>query len=287
LLLVATLAPTMLARADNGSTENGVRPHLQSDQSRLGSIAHPDNGVRPHLQSDQSRRGPIADQLREEASVVEKTIITVDDKVKAADEVRLERVRAAYRLLHDTTTDPVIVARRRAVARWLLERDREERELLADETAKLRVAATIIKQAIDKVPTLTLPAVESLARPVKGTIARKFGMLVHDASKAKLARRGLDFEVEDQAVVIVPADGVVKYAGPIRGLDSGVIIDHGDYLTVTAKLGDVALPVGTKLGKGDRLGHAARHRVYFEVRVKAGPGGVPVDPEPLIETRAK
>lgn len=274
LLLAATLAPTMLvpmmfARADNGPTGNGVRPHLQSDPSRAA---------------------PVANQLREEASVVDKTIITVDDKLKGADEVRLRRVRAAYRLLHDTSRDPVIVARRRAAARWLLERDREERELLADETEKLRVAGATLREAIKQLPTLTLPAVASLARPVvKGTIARKFGTLVHDASKAKLARRGLDFEVEDKAVVIVPADGVVKYAGPIRGLDSGVILDHGDYWTVTAKLGDVALPVGTKLVKGDRLGHAARHRVYFEVRVKAGPGGVPVDPEPLLETspRAK
>jgi murein DD-endopeptidase MepM/ murein hydrolase activator NlpD len=264
LLLVATLAPTMLAHADKGPAKNGVRPHLQSDQSRVG---------------------PIADQLRQQASVVDKTIITVDDKLKGADEVRLARVRAAYRLLHDTSRDPVIVARRRAAARWLLERDRQERELLADETAKLRVAGTTLRAAIAKLPTLTLPAPASLARPVKGTIARKFGMLVHDASKAKLTRRGLDFEVEDKAVVIVPADGVVKYAGPIRGLDSGVIIDHGDYLTVTAKLGDAALPIGTKLVKGDRLGHAARHRVYFEVRVKAGPGGLPVDPEPLIEPR--
>lgn len=226
---------------------------------------------------------PIADQLNEEAGVVDKTIITVDDKLKGADEVRLRRVRAAYRLLHDTSHDPATVARRRAAARWLLERDRQERELLADETAKLRVAGTTLRAAISKLPTLTLPANDSLARPVKGTIARKFGVIKHDASKATLARRGLDFEVEDQAVVIVPADGVVRYAGPIRGLDSGVIIDHGDYLTVTAKLGDVALPIGTKLVKGDRLGHAARHRVYFEVRVKAGPGGLPIDPEPLID----
>jgi septal ring factor EnvC (AmiA/AmiB activator) len=228
---------------------------------------------------------PIADQLQEQAAVVDKTIITVDDKLKGADEVRLRRVRAAYRLLHDTSTNPVTVARRRAAARWLLERDRQERELLADETAKLRVAGTTLRAAISQLPTLTLPAAESLARPVKGTIARKFGTIIHDASKARLARRGLDFEVEDQAVVIVPADGVVRYAGPIRGLDSGVIIDHGDYLTITAKLGDVALPVGTKLVRGDRLGHAARHRVYFEVRVKAGPGGLPIDPAPLIETR--
>lgn len=237
-------------------------------------VRAPDNGVRPHF---------LSEQLDEQAGVVDKTIITVEDKLKGADEVRLHRVRAAYRLLHDTSHDPVTVARRRAAARWLLERDRQERQLLADETAQLRTAEKTIRAAIDKLPTLTLPAADSLARPAKGTIARKFGTIIHDASKATLARRGLDFEVEDQAVVSAATDGVVAYAGPIRGLDSGVILDHGDYVTITAKLGDVALPIGTKLVKGDRLGHAARHRVYFEVRVKAGPGGLPIDPEPLLE----
>jgi septal ring factor EnvC (AmiA/AmiB activator) len=78
----------------------------------------------------------------------------------------------------------------------------------------------------------------------------------------------------------------VRYAGPIRGLDHGVILDHGDYLTVVAKLGDLVLPIGTHVGRGDRLGRAAHHRVYLEVRVKVGPGGLPIDPEPLFAGRS-
>jgi len=75
----------------------------------------------------------------------------------------------------------------------------------------------------------------------------------------------------------------VRYAGPIRGLDQGVILDHGGYLTVIGKLGELALPVGAPIAAGDRIGRAARHRVYLEVRVKLGPGGLPIDPEPLLE----
>jgi septal ring factor EnvC (AmiA/AmiB activator) len=74
----------------------------------------------------------------------------------------------------------------------------------------------------------------------------------------------------------------VRYAGPIRGLEHGVIIDHGDFVTVIAKLGDVALPIGTHVERGDQLGRAARHRIYFEVRVKVGPGGLPIDPETAV-----
>ena len=54
-----------------------------------------------------------------------------------------------------------------------------------------------------------------------------------------------------------------------------------------AKLGELAVPVGAHVARGDRLGRAARSRVYFEVRVKVGPGGMPVDPEPLLTTDSR
>ena len=67
-----------------------------------------------------------------------------------------------------------------------------------------------------------------------------------------------------------------------------MIIDHGDYLTVIAKLGDARGPDRRAASRrGDRLGRAARHRVYLEVRVKLGPGGLPIDPEPLLAKRAR
>jgi septal ring factor EnvC (AmiA/AmiB activator) len=82
--------------------------------------------------------------------------------------------------------------------------------------------------------------------------------------------------------VVCPADGTVRYAGPIRGLDHGIVVDHGDYYTIVGKLAELAIPAGTKLVRGDRIGHPARQRVYFEVRVKVGPGGLPIDPQPLL-----
>jgi septal ring factor EnvC (AmiA/AmiB activator) len=100
--------------------------------------------------------------------------------------------------------------------------------------------------------------------------------------QAWLSRRGLDFETAKSAAANAPADGVVRYAGSIRGLDYGVIVDHGDYLTIVAKLAELSIPVGTKVARGDRLGRAARSRVYLEVRAKAAPGGIPIDPEPLL-----
>jgi septal ring factor EnvC (AmiA/AmiB activator) len=249
----------------------------------LTSRAHAGDEARP------DPKAVLADQLAQEMTTLAKTLDTVRDKLSDADAQRLRRVRAAYRILHAPVTadaspnDRMMSARRRAAARMLLERDRDERTLLAEETAQLKSAEVTLTAATATLPEVALP--ENVLRPVKGTVARHFGAYQHEHSKATLSRHGLDFECQDGAPVSAPADGVVRYAGAIRGLDNGVIIDHGDYLTVVAKLDTVALPIGTKVLRGDRIGHAARRRVYFEVRAKVGPGGLPIDPEPLLDTQ--
>lgn len=232
-------------------------------------------------------REMLAVQLAEEQATIDRTIATVADKLAEADRVRLERLRAAYRLVRAPlrpTASPaerMATARRRAAARLLIDRDAAERDLLADETRHLKAASANTTTETEKLATISLPA--ELSKPARGTIARTFGTLEHERSKAILSRRGIDLEVETRANVTAAADGTVRYAGPIRGLDDGVIIDHGDYFTVVAKLADLIVPVGAKIARGDRIGHAARYRVYFEVRVKIGPGGLPIDPVPLFE----
>jgi len=251
-LLVATVA-----RADDDNDHAGPDPHAQ-----------------------------LAQQLAAELQTIDQTLTTVGGKLSAADAQRLRRIRAAYRILRApldadaSEVDRMASARRRAAARLLLERDRAERALLAEESSQLATARTTKITASSQVPTLELP--DEIGRPAKGAIARRFGTYEHDRTKATLTRRGLDFECAHHAPAKAPADGTVRYAGPIRGLDNGVILDHGDYLTVIAKLGELAIPVGTRVSRGDRLGRAARYRVYLEVRAKVGPGGLPIDPEPLL-----
>lgn len=242
--------------------------------------AEPETAVKP------DPRQQLNDQLAAEMQTIDQTISTVDGKLSAADAQRLRRIRAAYRILRAplrsdaSESDRMASARRRAAARLLLERDGAERTLLASESAQLTSARATKISASEKIPTLSLPT--DIARPVKGAIARRFGTYVHDRSKATLSRRGLDFETVRNAPVSAPADGFVRYAGPIRGLDHGVILDHGDYMTVLAKLAEVSIPVGTRVTRGDRIGRAARFRVYLEVRANVAPGGLPIDPEPLL-----
>jgi septal ring factor EnvC (AmiA/AmiB activator) len=227
-------------------------------------------------------RASLARQLADEAAALDTALAAVAEKLALTDAERALRLAAAYRALHATasTDDALATARRRAAARMVVARDAHERALLADELAKLQAAKTRVSAEVPRVAQVALP--ESLARPVKGKIVRWFGTFTHDRSKAKLSRRGVDIDVEPRSAVVAMADGVVRYAGPIRGLDRGVIVDHGTYFTVMAKLGELAVPVGVPVKRGDPLGHTARHRAYVEVRVKIGPAGLPIDPEPLF-----
>ncbi|MDB4958250.1 MAG: Peptidase [Myxococcales bacterium] len=231
-------------------------------------------------------RTALGDQVNAEAQTIDRTLATVSKKLAAANALRLRRLRAAYRILHAplasdaSDADRMVSARRRAAARLLLDRDSAERGLLAGEADRLRGAQLRAAAELTQLPTVSLP--DTLAWPARGKVARHFGIYEHERSHATLSRRGVDLEVDDHAAASAPADGIVRYAGPMRGLDHGVILDHGDYFTVIAKLGELAIPVGTHVSSGDRIGRASRHRVYFEVRVKIGPGGLPIDPEPLL-----
>ena len=239
----------------------------------------------PAAPGDSAPRAVLGHQLTDETAAIDRALAAVGDKLTTAEAARGHRLTAALRVTRAAPSDDsTTVARRRAAARLMLDRDRGERALLADELARLRSARDRVTGQTARLPVLAMPG--ELVRPAPGKIARHFGSLEHERSKATLSRRGIDIEVADHAPVVAPAAGTVRYAGPIRGLDRGAILDHGDFITVIAKLGDVALPVGAQVAAGDALGRAARHRVYLEVRVKLGPGGLPVDPEPLLATPA-
>lgn len=225
-------------------------------------------------------RDVIGRQLADESATIDSAATIVTEKIVTLDGDRAKRLAAAYRTLQTSKLDAMTLARRRAAARMLVGRDLEERQLLADELAELQTARARVTAEVARAPSVVPPT--ELARPAKGAIARRFGKLQHERSKAMLSRRGIDIDAEAKSVVVATADGVVRYAGPIRGLDKGVIIDHGSFMTVIAKLGEIRAPMGVAVKRGEVVGRAARHRVYVEVRIKIGPSGLPIDPEPLF-----
>lgn len=235
-------------------------------------------------------RAAVVKSWQVQADALDRTLTTVQLKAAAAIAQRAQRARITALLLahhvSNNSADAMDNARRRAAAKLVLARERAEVLLLTDERDQLVLAGNAIGDGAATALTLTMPPTD-LRWPADGSVARSFGPYVHTRSKATLSRRGIDLEVEEHAQAHAAAAGIVRYSGPMRGLDNGVILDHGTYYTVLAKLGKLTRTVGASLLAGDAVGRAASSRLYLEVRVKVGPEGTPVDPQTFLRKRSE
>ena len=121
----------------------------------------------------------------------------------------------------------------------------------------------------------TLPA------PVSGRVVAEFGR--QDPRYAlKKFQRGIVIRVAEDASVHAVAAGMVVHAGPFRGYQELVVLDHGQgFFSVYGHLERLAFERGESVQAGDALGRPAYqpvgegYDVYFEVRLH----GKPQDPE--------
>lgn|GEM_PF-1933084 len=242
-----------------------------------GSSASGDRGV------------PVATKtsLRARLDVLDKTEVILRDKIDLRSAELAGRVRTLYKLSR-TGWAPLwldgerrgALVRRRGFAGRLLARDVRELGILRDELAAVERNRDRYRAAP---ATAVAPAPGSLVRPVPGPIVSGFGRYVGRRTGTRLMARGVELSTARGRPVVAPAAGAIEYAGPLRGLGTVVVSRHaGDVLTVVGKLSDTTVRAGDAVAAGDAIGSARGPRVYLEVRVGAGPGGLPVNPAPLL-----
>ncbi len=172
---------------------------------------------------------------------------------------------------------------RRLAARRLIAREARERRLVMREREALMEARLDVFRAIGDVARARFPEEESLLAPARGEVVSKFGRAWDPDSRVTFSRRGVRLGASEGEAVIAPAAGEVVYAGGLRNLGDGVVIEHADGLR-TLLAGRLALGVsrGEAVSEGQALAEARGEPVYMEVRLPIGGEGFPVDPEPLI-----
>lgn len=236
--------------------------------------------------SDSELRAQVAELLASQARAVDGASAVVRKKLGDARARQAQQARVAARLLRPRESATALErARRRAVVSWVLAREHSEAELLAEEHSHLDQAAARLAAARTEAASAALPP-RGLTWPARGQVARPFGRLVHERSGTTLARRGVELEVEDRADARAPAVGTVLYAGPLRGLDQGVLLQHAGYTTLVAKLGQVHVAAGQAVDPKVVLGRATRRRLYVELRLALLPAGLPIDPSPFFSSRS-
>lgn len=101
--------------------------------------------------------------------------------------------------------------------------------------------------------------------PVIGRVVTGLG----EINESGIRSRGLTLAPRPDAQIIAPADGHVRFAGPFRGYDGIVILDHGDgWTTLITGLGKVTARVGQKVVPGSPIGRAGRERPRITVELR-------------------
>jgi len=230
--------------------------------------------------------------LERRAAVIDKTKSVLVHKQQVRIDGLRARVRALYKLsragwaplwLEGARRSDLL--RRRAAARRILARDLNEIQILREELAAVLEAEVRVDDARAHAAPGTSVARGSLVRPVRGPIVSRFGRYRGRRSHTELTQRGIKLACARGEIVRAPHAGTITYAGPLRGLDRVVVIARGDGVrTVVGGLADAedGPRQGAMVAAGEPLGTAARRRIYVEVRLNLGAGGLPVDPAPLL-----
>ncbi len=132
-----------------------------------------------------------------------------------------------------------------------------------------RVSATIRPTPA---PSATAPP-DDFQLPVTGQTVAGFGSV----SSAGLLRNGLSLAPRPGAQVVAPAGGRVAFAGPYRGYDRIVIIEHGGgWTSLVTGLARTDVEVGEDLVSGAPLGVAAVDEPVVTLELRRE--GTPVNP---------
>lgn len=108
--------------------------------------------------------------------------------------------------------------------------------------------------------------------PANGFLVQGFGNRPHPTLKGvTLTNNGIDIATPHGASVRPVFKGTVKGIFPIPGLDKVVLINHGEYFTVYARLATVHVKIGQQVEPKDILGEVALNpddntsKLHFEV----------------------
>ena len=128
----------------------------------------------------------------------------------------------------------------------------------------------------------------TLLPPVSAAPTYSFGPRKQKGSLSYVRHTGVTWKVPKKTDVEAVTSGLVVFAGRFEGFGKMLIIDHGqNYHSIYAHLGSLAVEVGQKVARGQRLGASGATgsfegpKLYFELRKD----GKPIDPTPWFIQR--
>jgi septal ring factor EnvC (AmiA/AmiB activator) len=136
----------------------------------------------------------------------------------------------------------------------------EDVEQLAEEAERARSAARTAAELAALGPAPPRPAAPegSLRAPLAYRLPAQARVIqgLGEVNASGVRSRGLTLATRRAAEVLVPADGIIRFAGPFRDYDGIAIIEHGGgWMSLIVNVASPLKP-GTRVAAGDRLGRA-------------------------------
>ena len=140
-----------------------------------------------------------------------------------------------------------------------------------EENEKRKKARELAHNALSKSPVAPRTYSGSAQMPISGIIKVRY----LDQDKFGAKSQGIRIEGRAGGLVVAPMSGNIKFAGPFKGYDNMIIVDHGDgYHSLIAGLEKVDTLVGQSVSAGEPIGHLKsgtgdqKPSLYFELRYK-------------------
>jgi murein hydrolase activator len=108
--------------------------------------------------------------------------------------------------------------------------------------------------------------------PISGSVAAKFGKMIHPVYKTITMNNGIDIHPKSDFSVQTVAPGTIIHTGIMRGLGKLVIVDHsGGYITVYAHLSEISVKMDQAVENGTVIGFVSgtgvdESNLHFEIR---------------------
>ncbi|WP_179213360.1 murein hydrolase activator EnvC family protein [Ekhidna lutea] len=134
-------------------------------------------------------------------------------------------------------------------------------KIIEDEAKKSTTVSTAEAASAAELTRLFESKKNNLEWPVSGFIASKFGNQPHPVLKRiTVVNHGVGIQTEKDSKVKAVFDGVVSEIWVLQGKNNVVVLRHGDYMTVYAKLKTVNVKKGQMIRSNDIIGEVYTDR---------------------------
>ena len=239
-----------------------VNPRSARDAVRAAIL------IRAVLPELEARRRTYVDEanelnrIRRDAAVAGAALLSAES-ADAERRARIDQLVAAKSTL-EVRGDPDATQRAAAAAAHAASTDE-----LVGNLSHIDPLAAASRGSLEAITDLRLES------PVHGKVVRRFGGAIQRAGEDRRRSTGVAWRTAAAATVLSPADGVVDYAGPIKGAGLVVIVRlKGEFRLVLAGLDRVTATTGSQLVSGEPVGQMPQvsgPELLLEIRRGAQP----------------